>query len=73
MPESAPYRRKLRQELYYCRKFGVEDHLKKSGIDIAPEHYIAGLLGKVNYVLSVQPDNEEFLGYKRWLKSQINK
>ena len=69
----APYRRKLRQELYYCRKFGVEDHLKKSGIDIAPEHYIAGLLGKVNYVLSIQPDNEEFLGYKRWLNSQIIK
>ena len=25
------YRRKVRQELYYCRKYGVEEHLKRSG------------------------------------------
>ena len=27
----ADYRRKLRQELYYCRKFGIQEHLQKIG------------------------------------------
>ncbi len=64
---SAEYRRKLRQELYYCQKFGVEEHLHKTGLDIPKEKYILKLLGRVHYVLSVCPDDAEFERYRHWL------
>ena len=47
----ADYRRKLRQELYYCRKFGIQEHLKRTGLETPVDTYRMHLLGKVNYVL----------------------
>ena len=69
---SAAYRRKLRQELYYCRKYGIENHMRKSGMVISKDDYTAQLLGKVNYVLSVVPDNDELPAYRQWLVNQKN-
>ena len=37
---SAKYRKEIRQEIYYIRKFGLESHLKKRNIDIEKEKYI---------------------------------
>ncbi len=67
--ESVPssYKAKLRQELYYCMKFGVESHMSAQGLDGSPEAYIRQLLGKVNYVLSVEPHNARMKDYKHWL------
>ena len=65
------YRRKLRQELYYCRKFGVHEHLQKIGLEIPEETYRMQLLGKVNYVLQVHPDDQDMLEVKQWLKHSI--
>lgn len=67
---SATYRRKLRQELYYCQKYGIHSHLQKVGSDVTADHYVSQLLGRVNYVLSVDPNNSEFLAYKQWLLRQ---
>ena len=67
------YKRKIRQEIYYCRKFGVENHIKKADIKDTAAEYLNSLLGKVNYVLSVLPDNYDFVLYKRYLLEQINK
>lgn len=64
------YRRKLRQKLYYCRKFGVEAHLKQIGSHIPKAQYIKTLLGRVNYVLSVRPDDDEFIRCRDWLQKQ---
>lgn len=62
------YRRALRQELYYCRKFGVEEHLKRTGaLQEYPDgqdkniRYLLSLLGKVHYVLSANPEDSWFL------------
>lgn len=63
------YRRKIRQEMYYCMKHGVVSHLEKCGKSGTPAEYTRKLLGKVNYVLSVVPDDEEFKKYREWLKS----
>ena len=63
----ADYRRKLRQELYYCRKFGIQEHLQKIGLEIPENTYRMQLLGKVNYVLQVHPDDWDMLGAKKWL------
>lgn len=37
---SAKYRKEIRQEIYYIRKFGLESHLKKRNIDIEKEKYM---------------------------------
>ena len=66
----AEYRRKLRQELYYCRKFGIRDHLLKIGLDISEDTYRTQLLGKVNYVLQLHPDDQDMSEAKKWLQKQ---
>ena len=63
----AGYRRKLRQELYYCRKFGIQEHLQKIGLETPEEMYRMQLLGKVNYVLQVQPEDRDMLEARKWL------
>ena len=62
------YRRKLRQELYYCRKFGIQEHLQKIGLEIPADTYRMRLLGKVNYVLQVHPDDRDMHEAKKWLE-----
>ena len=63
----AAYRRKLRQELYYCQKYGIESQIQRSGMDISTDAYIRQLLGRINYVLSIDPQNEEIQSYRRWI------
>lgn len=64
-------KRKLRQEIYYCRKYGVEEHMRALKITLTKEKYLQSLLGKVNFVLSLSQGNEEFAEYKAWLVSAI--
>ena len=64
----ADYRRKLRQELYYCRKFGIQEHLLKIGMELPEETYRMQLLGKVNYVLQVHPDDGDMHEARKWLQ-----
>lgn len=59
---SKEYRRKLRQEIYYCRKYGIRAHLERIGDkkylelgDAGIERYRLRLIGKVNYVRQVNP------------------
>lgn len=75
---SGPYRRRLRQEIYYCEKYGVEDHLSRMGGSIYLEEgkggiprYLTSLLGKVNYVLLTRPDDLWFRAAKGRLKSML--
>lgn len=63
------YKKKLRQEIYYCKRFGVAAHLENRGIKEAPNKYLRKLLGRVNYILSVEKDNNEIEKYKEWLAS----
>ena len=68
----ADYRRKLRQELYYCRKFGILEHMQKIGLEIPENTYRMQLLGKVNYVLQVHHNDKDMLDARKWLQ-QSNK
>jgi len=68
---SVEYRRRLRQELYFCQKYGVDAHLVRLGINASAEQYLKQLLGRVNYVLQVTPDNNEMKQYKVWLMNQL--
>jgi hypothetical protein len=61
------YKKKIRQEMYYCMKFGVESHLEKANVSEVPETYIPKLLGRINYILSVEADNGDMKKYRDWL------
>lgn len=63
----ASYRRALRQELYFCRKFGVSDHMARSGICGTEEQYLAQLLGRVGYVSQISPGRAELEEARAWL------
>ncbi len=63
------YRRLLRQEIHYCRKYGIEEHLKRKGMDdIQAGDYRKSLLGKVRYLLFVNPQDEWFRQAEGFLK-----
>ncbi|MBQ7364315.1 MAG: RNA-directed DNA polymerase [Clostridia bacterium] len=57
-------RRSLRQALYYCKTYGVSEHLAHCGIHDTPKHYLESLLGKIAYALSIDPDDSELLNCK---------
>ena len=61
------YKKKIRQQLYYISKFGIEDHAKKQGIsDISG--YLMSLRGRFSYVLQTCGKNSEFEKYQEFLK-----
>lgn len=63
------YRKKLRQEVYYCRKFGVAEHLKRIGSDLSPQEYLNNLFARLNYALCTSPDNERLKQDKEYIHS----
>ena len=68
------YRDKIRQEMYYSIKYGVGAHRQRLS-DLPKwikddKQYIRHLLGKIYYVLQINPTDAVFAGYSRWLKEQ---
>jgi retron-type reverse transcriptase len=60
---SADYRRKIRQELFYIKKYTLKSHTEKLGTTDT-KAYLQSLLGRINYVLSINPNAKDFEGYK---------
>lgn len=60
------YRKKVRQEVYYIRKFGLDGHLNKMGIS-DKERYLRSLNGRIAFVLQTIPSDCEFIEYKKFL------
>lgn len=68
------YRRRLRQELHYCERFGIRSHLERihdarylpSG-EAGIQRYWLSLLGRVHYILHINPQDAGFLEAKRRL------
>ena len=67
----AEYKRKLRQEIYYCNKFGINSHMARLDFDGNEISYINHLLGRINYVLSVTPDDKQMLDSKKLLLGML--
>lgn len=61
------YRKSIRKDMYYCRKFGVESHLMHTSSDECKMKFLRRLAGRINYVLSVDEKNDEFKRYKRYV------
>ena len=49
------YKRKLRQEMYYVLKFGLEDSMQYTSYNDPQKHY-HHLVGKLNFVLQIEPN-----------------
>lgn len=66
-------RNKLRQEIYYINKYGILNHMERKGIK--KRSYLEHLLGQINFVIQINPNDEEFKKYKELLiklKKEIN-
>lgn len=77
---SRAYRDKLRQECYYCLKYGAASHLLRMNerryLPPEPEQverYLCSLLGRVNYVLQVDPQNPHFTQAREAIRGMIKK
>lgn len=69
---SSKYRNNIRQSIYYIKKYGLQNHLSKIKYNDTKEKYIQSLKGKINYVLSIDNTNQEFINYKKYLKELNN-
>lgn len=58
-------RNELRQAMYYIQKFGLKEHMKREKIHQV--NYLEHLLGKINFVLQINPGDNEFREYKKLL------
>ncbi len=63
----AETRRAIRQAAHYCRRFGVESHLRRIGSPLSPERYLEQLLGRVSYVLQTAPDCAWATEVRQWI------
>jgi len=66
------YRKKIRQEVYYIKKYGINSHLKRINIKDKND-YLKSLYGKILYILSIDDTNKEFIKYRNDIKSIMNK
>ena len=63
----AEERRAVRQTVYYGQRFGVEDHLRRTGGEMTPRAYLDHLLGRVGYILQADPGDEAARRGRQWL------
>lgn len=59
------YKRKIRQEIYYIKKYGIENHCKF--INENKTKYLSSLRGRINYCLQIN-HSEELKNYLKILK-----
>ena len=74
------YKRNLRQEIYYVLKYGFENAIVHENITdfihgniVCTQSYYKDLIGKINYVLSVESNNAYFLKARDKLKMLCRK
>lgn len=77
MQTGKKYRDSIRQEMYYLDKYGVEKHIyalfydKKIDSVISPLEYYKKLLGKINHVLNINPEDNKFIEYRKKISNYI--
>lgn len=65
------YRREIRQDIYYIGRYGLEEHLRRKGLLAENGDQTAQmvkelqkLIGRIVFVLQIDPGNKEFQNYK---------
>ena len=69
---SRELRRSIKQEVYYCTRFGVSDSLQRQELDISPDKYLHSLLGQISFALQIDPNNSEMQKYFDTVKQLMN-
>lgn len=64
------YKRKLKQELNFIKKYGLISHISKK--KIRQHNYLFSIAGKVNFWLSVEPNNKYAQESKKMLNEYIS-
>ena len=64
------YKKTIRQEIYYIKKFGLDEHLKRLGIS-DKQQYVLSLKGRIAFVLQTIPNEYEFVEYKDFLNANL--
>lgn len=62
------YRKEIRKEMYYIKKYGIKSHLEKIHSLKTPQEYLQSLTGKINFVLMINNEDREFHKYKQELR-----
>jgi RNA-directed DNA polymerase len=62
-------RRSIRKDLYYIRKYGINSHLDR--VNIKRKNYIPHVIGLIDFILFLRPNDIELKEAKRWLISQL--
>lgn len=62
-------RDKIRQEVYYIKKFGLLNHLEKT--KNPRDNYVYHLLGKINFVLYINKNDSEMKEYYNYIKTLL--
>jgi len=60
-------RKRIRQEIYFIKKFSIENHMENQGICIKVVDYLTSLIGRVEFILYINPKDNEFREYKTYL------
>lgn len=60
------YKKKIRQEMHYIQKFGLDEHVSRCKT-ADKQQYVLSLRGRIAFVLQTTPNDCEFLEYKKIL------
>lgn len=63
-------RQAIRQAAYYCRRFGIAEHLRRTGCTLTPEAYRERLLGQVGFILQADPACAWAREAREWLLAE---
>lgn len=61
------YRMKIRQEVHYIKAYGLDSHVEHVGDEKC--HYLQSLLGRINYVLAVNPNDTKMAAYRKYIEA----
>ncbi len=62
-------RKKIRQEVYYIQRYGLESHLSRTGN--TRQNYLNHLLGKINYARYINPKDTEINEYFIYIRDLL--
>jgi RNA-directed DNA polymerase len=62
-------RNKIRQEIFFIKKFGLENHLRNTNSNRG--NYVKHLFGKINFALYFNPSDKEMKGYFEYMKTLV--
>lgn len=68
------YRKRIRLDVYYIKKFGIDEHVKRVSTNTSvndASRYLQQLLGRIAYCLQINPKDDEMREYKKYLLSII--